>query len=91
MKKIISFCTILSTIAIFGQETANRFFYEVTFKPKKGVEVTDKVITTLDITKEKSIYRDFTIASQDSILKVEVETMQKIKISLYHTLITDNG
>ncbi len=77
MKRIISFCAVLSTIVIFGQETANRFFYELTFKPKKGIEVTDKVITTVDITKEKSIYRDFTTASQDSILKVEVEAMQK--------------
>jgi len=31
----------------------------------------------LDITKEKSIYRDYTMVAQDSILKIQVEAMQK--------------
>ncbi|ASW75373.1 hypothetical protein IQ37_02210 [Chryseobacterium piperi] len=61
-----------------SKETANRFFYELTFKPKKDSAKIDKVITILDITdKNRSIYQDYTIIAQDSILKVEIEAMQK--------------
>jgi GLPGLI family protein len=38
----------------------------------------DKVITILDITdKNRSIYQDYTVISQDSIMKIEIEAMQK--------------
>lgn len=60
-----------------AQQTANRFFYELTFKPKTDSAKLDKVMTILDITDKKSIYQDFTVPSQDSIMKVEVEAMQK--------------
>lgn len=77
MKNILSTIAIFTTVLLSAQQSSNRFFYELTFKPKKDSAKIDKVITTLDITKEKSMYRDFTTASQDSILKIEVETMQK--------------
>ncbi|CAD7806079.1 hypothetical protein CHRY9390_01460 [Chryseobacterium aquaeductus] len=60
-----------------SKETANRFFYELTFKPKKDSAKIEKVMTVLDITKQKSIYRDYTTISQDSIIKVQIEAMQK--------------
>ncbi|MBB4806980.1 GLPGLI family protein [Chryseobacterium defluvii] len=60
-----------------SKETANRFFYELTFKPKKDSTKLEKVMTVLDVTKDKSIYRDYTVIAQDSIIKVEVEAMQK--------------
>lgn len=61
-----------------SKETANRFFYELTFKPKKDSTKMDKVITILDITdKNRSIYQDYTVIAQDSIMKVEIEAMQK--------------
>ena len=62
------------------KETANRFFYELTFKPKKDSARLDKLITILDITPQKSIYQDFTIPAQDSIIKVAVEEMEKKKV-----------
>ena len=62
---------------IFAQETSNRFFYELSFKPKKDSAKIEKVMTALDITKDKSIYQDFTIIAQDSIIKEAVEEMQK--------------
>lgn len=77
MKNILSTIAIFTAVLLSAQQSSNRFFYELTFKPKKDSAKIDKVITTLDITKEKSMYRDFTTASQDSILKIEVETMQK--------------
>lgn len=64
---------------VFAQETANRFFYELSFKPKKDSAKIDKVMATLDIVKDKSIYQDFTITAQDSIIKIAVEEMQKTK------------
>lgn len=75
-----NFLTLLLTIAFFAlnaQETANRFFYELTFKPKVDSARVDKVMMILDITKDKSIYRDYTMVAQDSIMKVQVEAMQK--------------
>ncbi|WP_435524511.1 GLPGLI family protein [Chryseobacterium indoltheticum] len=60
------------------KESSNRFFYELTFKPKQDSTKIDKVITVLDITdKNRSVYQDYTVISQDSIMKVEMEAMQK--------------
>lgn len=78
MRKNISvFVMILMTSVVFAQQSANRFFYELTFKPKKAEEKREKIMTALDITTEKSIYEDFTIRAQDSIIKQEVEQMTK--------------
>ena len=61
-----------------SKESSNRFFYELTFKPKQDSAKLDKVITVLDITdKNRSVYQDYTVISQDSITKVEIEAMQK--------------
>lgn len=77
MKKILTLFAVSVFFALNAQETANRFFYELTFKPKKDSTKLDKVMTVLDIVKDKSIYRDYTLLAQDSILKIQVEAMQK--------------
>lgn len=77
MKKFLTLALITGFFVLNAQETANRFFYELTFKPKKDSAKLDKVMAVLDITKDKSIYRDYTMVAQDSILKVQVEAMQK--------------
>ncbi len=77
MKKFLSLFVFVVFVAVHAQTSANVFFYELTYKPKKDSAKTEKVMMSLDITKEKSIYRDYTMAAQDSILKLEVETMQK--------------
>jgi len=77
MKKHLSTFLVLSFLALNAQQTANRFFYELTFKPKKEKPETEKVMTSLDITKDKSIYQDFTVPAQDSIIKMEIEAMEK--------------
>lgn len=80
MKKLFSIF-LIALFAFAGaqesKETANRFFYELTFKPKKDSAKLEKVIMALDIVKDRSIYRDFTAIGQDSILKVQFEAMQK--------------
>lgn len=77
MKKILTLFAVSVFFALNAQETANRFFYELTFKPKKDSAKLDKVMTILDVVKNKSIYRDYTLLAQDSILKIQVEAMQK--------------
>lgn len=79
MKKILTFLLFSFLGFINAQEkvTANRFFYELTFKPLKEVDSLDNVMTILDITPDKSLYRDFTVVAQDSIMKVKFEEMQK--------------
>jgi GLPGLI family protein len=83
MKKLLSvFLIVIFTFANAQntKETANRFFYELTFKPKKDSAKLDKLITILDITPKKSIYQDYTIPAQDSIIKLAVEEMEKAKV-----------
>lgn len=78
LRKVILLPIMLIGLMASAQETANRFFYELSFKPKKDSAKIDKVITILDITdKNRSIYQDYTTIAQDSIMKVEVEAMQK--------------
>ena len=77
MKKFFAVLALTAVITLNAQETANRFFYELTFKPKKEQPKLDKVMTILDVTKEKSLYRDYTVVAQDSIMKIQIEAMQK--------------
>ena len=76
MKKIFTLFAFTAVIAMNAQETANRFFYELTFKPKKDSVKVDKVMTVLDISKDKSIYQDYTGIAQDSIIVNAVKKMQ---------------
>ncbi|MDO5615145.1 MAG: GLPGLI family protein [Cruoricaptor ignavus] len=77
MKKLFSILLFSVIFIANAQVTANRFLYELTFKPKTDSAKMDKVMAVLDITPEKSIFRDYTIVSQDSILKEKIELMQK--------------
>ena len=77
MKKYFSVFILLVFFAANAQVTANRFFYELTFKPKKDSAKVEKVMFVLDITPEKSYFRDYTMIAQDSILKIQIEEMQK--------------
>ncbi|MHA6696617.1 GLPGLI family protein [Chryseobacterium sp. A301] len=77
MKKIVFVCLFFFTLSLSAQTSANRFFYELTYKPSVESDSLIKEMTILDITSEKSLYRDYLMVSQDSILKIEVEQMQK--------------
>ena len=69
----IVFCSIAN-----AQEAANRFFYELTYAPNKdSLQKKIQVMTILDITKNRSVYRDYLTVAQDSILKVQVDAMIK--------------
>ncbi len=77
MKKHISLFILFLSLAVSAQQEANRFFYELTFKPKKANPTTEKVMMILDVAKDKSYFRDYTFIASDSLAKAEVEAMQK--------------
>lgn len=68
---------IFSLLSNAQNSSAQRFYYELTYKPNENIKTEEKVITILDISKDKSIYRDYTVMAQDSILRSEVEKMKK--------------
>ena len=74
--KFLSFVLLFFALVLNAQ-SANRFFYELTYKPKKGIDSLQKAVMILDVTDKKSLYRDYLTVSQDSVLKIEVEKMQK--------------
>lgn len=75
MKKL-SLIFIL-TLGLFAQAQVNRFFYELSFKPKKDSAKIEKGMMVLDISPEKSLYRDYLMVSQDSIIQDAVEKIKK--------------
>jgi GLPGLI family protein len=68
---------IVSLLTNAQTGSAHRFYYELTYKPNKNIKTEEKVLTILDISTDKSIYRDYTVMAQDSILKSEIEKMKK--------------
>ena len=79
MKKLFLFALLVVGYTAQSQVSSNRFFYELTMKPKKDSAKVEKVMTVLDITDKKSVYQDYTLIAQDSIIKIKVEEMQKTK------------
>lgn len=79
MKKYFSIVFLALAFLLNAQVTANRFFYELTFKPKQDSAKLQKVMTVLDISKDKSIFQDYTVPAQDSIIKNIVDEMEKTK------------
>lgn len=78
MKNLLLGLLTIFSFVLNAQESANRFFYELTYAPNKdSLQKKVKTMTILDITKDRSIYKDYLMVSQDSILKIEVEAMQK--------------
>ena len=77
MKKLFALSVLMISFIANGQITANRFFYELNFKPKMDSARVDHVLTILDIVPEKSLYRDYTTVAQDSLVKAELESMKK--------------
>ena len=76
MRYLSLFLNAFGVMFIMAQESANRFFYELTYKMKKGGDA-EKVMTILDVTSAKSVYRDYTIPSQDSVAKIKYEALEK--------------
>ncbi|MDO4224679.1 MAG: GLPGLI family protein [Bergeyella zoohelcum] len=77
MKRILFAFGMMVMTLTNAQITANRFFYELTYKPSTKSDSLTTMMTILDITPEKSLYRDYAYVAQDSLVKAEVEKMMK--------------
>jgi len=76
-KRIITTFLIVFSLTISAQEKANRFFYEITFKPKKDSTRMDRAIASLDITEKGSFYSDYTNEIKDSTNQAALEKAAK--------------
>jgi hypothetical protein len=78
MKKAVQLYFFLFAIfCSYAQSNATRFFYELSFKPKKDSSKIQKEIEILDISEKESIYKDYNLVAQDSILIQAAEKMHK--------------
>lgn len=77
MKNLLLILLLFSATKYYAQETADRFFYELSYKPKKDSAKIEKEMMILDITKSKSIYRDYTVVYEDSINIAGFEVVKK--------------
>lgn len=80
MKK--NFSIILIILYTFSNAQARRFFYEFSYKPNKDSSRVEKELTILDVTKQKSIYRDYLSVSQDSMIESNIEKMKATGIQI---------
>lgn len=79
MKRLALLLFFVTGLVAQAQVSSNRFFYNLTIKPKKDSTKLETLMTILDITDKKSLYQDYTLIAQDSIIKLKVEEMQKTK------------
>ncbi|EJL72164.1 GLPGLI family protein [Chryseobacterium populi] len=70
MKKSFQILFIILCSIINAQNTANRFFYELTYKPNKDSAKLEKEIMALDIDKSKSVYQSYELIGLDSLANV---------------------
>lgn len=86
MKPLIKILFILLSTLLFNinqaQDSASRFFYELSYKPNKDSAKISKQMVILDITDRKSIYRDYLSVSQDSIILDAIQKSQKAGVRL---------
>jgi len=77
MKKILLIILIEMAGIVYAQKTANRFFYELTYKPNKDSLKLEKEIMIIDIDREKSVYQSYDLVVSDSILNISVQKAMK--------------
>ncbi|MGE8536616.1 MAG: GLPGLI family protein [Chryseobacterium sp.] len=77
MNKAFFIIIVLFFSKVYSQSEANRFFYELTYKKNKDSSTYEKILTILDITGDKSIYRDYLSVSQDSLINDILQQSKK--------------
>lgn len=77
MKKYLILTILFFSFVVQAQGTANRFFYELTYKPHKDSLKTEKELMVLDIKKDKSIYQSYKKVELDSIFQNMLEESKK--------------
>ncbi|WP_449388982.1 hypothetical protein [Chryseobacterium lineare] len=73
MKKVFQIILTTTIILLNAQNTANRFFYELTYKPNKDSSKLEKEMMVLDIDQNKSLYQSYTKIQMDSIASIIIK------------------
>ena len=72
------FAVLMANKTPAPSEESTRFFYELKYKPNTSSDSLSSVLTILDVVNgNQSIYRDYTVIAQDSVLKAQMENMRK--------------
>ena len=77
MNKILAFFILFCFLTNAQSQLSTRIFYQLNYKPMKDSSKIDSTLTILDITDKFSLYRDFDLVSQDSLLTSMAEKMHK--------------
>ncbi|WP_185151736.1 GLPGLI family protein [Chryseobacterium sp. SN22] len=73
MKKVLQVILITTVALLNAQNSANRFFYELTYKPNKDSAKLEKEMMVLDIDQSKSLYQSYENIQIDSIANVVIK------------------
>lgn len=77
MKKYLLLTALVISFLAQAQVAANRFFYELTYKPKIDSTKIQKMMTVLDIVPGKSVYQDAAVSINDSIMMSKAEDYKR--------------
>lgn len=73
MKKIFQIILTTTIVLLNAQSSANRFFYELTYKPNKDSAKLEKEMVVLDIDQNRSLYQSYENIQIDSIASVVIK------------------
>lgn len=77
MKKVLQVILITTIVLLNAQNSANRFFYELTYKPNKDSAKLEKEMMVLDIDQNKSLYQSYEKIQIDSITGIMIKEASK--------------
>lgn len=77
MKKVLQVILITTMVLLNAQNSANRFFYELTYKPNKDSAKLEKEMMVLDIDQNKSLYQSYEKIQIDSITGIMIKEASK--------------
>lgn len=73
MKKVLYIILTTIMVSVNAQNSANRLFYELTYKPSKDSAKLEKEMMALDIDKNKSVYQSYENIQLDSLGNVLIQ------------------
>lgn len=73
MKKVFQIILTTTIVLLNAQNSANRFFYELTYKPNKDSAELKKEMMVLDIDQNRSLYQSYENIQIDSIASVVIK------------------
>lgn len=91
MKKFLQLLCIVIIALIHAQNTATRFFYELTYRPNKDSAKLEKELMVLDIDKNQSVYQSYEFIRTDSLANIMVTKMMKTGLSNDFSMMGKSG